>query len=268
VAFAAGILTGALATTAVGLLILRQRAPHGLNAPPGHAASAAAAVLEPAAPVASGSGNAVAGEPLDGGASDAAAMDTDGGVMTLEVADPTHAEPLELFLRAKALVAKIEKRAKFVRIVVPALQDDGTVDLSKDRSLDYRFEYAYVEPGLPAGKNTYKGRITVAATASGLRATQSPARIDETVLEHPLVDPKCPLKKAWAAVADTSVPGASGARVVYEWDPRARAGVWRFTFGNRAIGDRVVDGASCALHSGTPPSTNVKPAPPKSAKKR
>ncbi len=269
IAFAAGILTGVIGTTAVTLLMARQKGPKPVaSAQPQSAGAESSATPAPAAQAAHETPPPSADD-LDAGPSDAAvAVPVDGGVVPLTIADPTHVDPIDLFGQVKALVAKIEKRARLVRIVVPSLQQDGTVDVSKDRGIDYKFEYAYTEPGQPAAKSVYKGRINVQATATGLKATQAAALAQETVAEHPLNDPKCALKKAWAAIAETSVPGASAARVSFDWDARVKTGVWRFGFGSRAVGDRVVDGGSCALHSGTPPSPTAAPAPPKPPKKK
>ena len=271
IAFAAGILTGVIGTTAVNLLMARQRGPKPAASAQAQSGSAdSSATPPPAGQAAHETPPPPSGDDdLDGGPSDAAvAVLADGGVVPLTIADPAHVDPIDLFPQVKALVGKIEKRARLARIVVPSIQQDGTVDVSKDRGIDYKFEYAYTEPGQPVAKSVYKGRINVQATASGLKATQAAALAQEPILEHPLNDPKCALKKAWAAVAETSVPGASAAKVSFDWDTRVKTGVWRFGFGSRAVGDRVVDGVSCALHSGTPPSPTAAPAPPKPPKKK
>jgi len=260
-AFIAGLALGVVLTASGGAAFWFVRRPLPSVAPRA-ASSATTGPVEPqAAPVApvyaSASALVSAGLP---DAPDAGADDGAGKATRLDVSDPEHVDPIDLYARAKALVLKVEKRAKLTRIVTPELGDDGTIDLTKERSIDYRFEYAYVDARLPHGKNTFKGHLIVAASSRGLKLSQVPAAADAKMSDHSLPDPKCSLKAAWAAVSTTSVPDAKSARVAYDFDGRSRTGVWRFSFG-RGTGDRVADGISCALLSATPPS--AEPAPPK-----
>jgi hypothetical protein len=259
-AFAAGVFVGIALTSSAGVVFWLVRKPNlsstTAQVPPTRASEGIRAESTTAAPSASANAERSAAAPEPG---DAGAEEDGGKAAQLDVVDPQHVDPLDLFARAKALVLKVEKRAKLTRIVAPELADDGTVDLTKERPIDYRFEYAYVDARLPHGKNTFKGHLIVAASSRGLKLSQVPANADAKMSDHTPPDPKCSLKSAWTAVSTTSVPDARSARVVYEFDGRARTGVWRFSFG-RGTGDRVADGISCALLSATPPSAD--PAAP------
>ena len=163
--------------------------------------------------------------------------------------DRTRVDPQVLFAPARRLAQLLEQGAELSNAFPFSTHTpvrSGTVDLSKEGYLLFKFTFDYVDPTKAPGEDHVAGAITVRGEYGGLRAYRS---VQAGPRNAALPDPSCPATKAWQTAVDSGVPEGSVASLLY-YDAAPfgiNAAVWSFRVEGHPELRREVDAQTCAL---------------------
>jgi hypothetical protein len=183
--------------------------------------------------------------------------------------DMAHVDPADIYPQAKRMALAINGHAELEKSILAIVQNGGTtggtVDLTGDQFISYDFDYSYLDPSAPPGKDLVQGRIGVTANQRGLHVFpgETPAGPFPPFVSGPR-DPKCSVREAWKTAVATGVPADATASLRYSdnsaFDPRTSF-VWSFTVAGHGEYRREIDGRTCALvKSWGPKPAGARPA--------
>ena len=172
----------------------------------------------------------------------------------VNVADPKHADVVDLLAQSRAALEKIRPGAKMTILSFFDLRG-GTVDLSAGRGDihhhgGFNFNYAVRDPSKPPGQDVSAGMLVVALYYDEIHVVDTPVPPVVVQMEGSIGDPKCTSRDAWASAVKSGVPADAVATLSLQdhaaFTPKTPL-LWRFSVDGHGEYGRDIDAATCAI---------------------
>jgi hypothetical protein len=168
--------------------------------------------------------------------------------------DPTRVDPVELLPQARKVALGFDEHAVLTEIFATKSVTAGTVDVTGDDGVTFRFEWLYFDKSRPPGRDKVENGLSISARRGRFSVMElRRAPLLSRPRQHrpdPAPDPRCSARDAWKAAVRSGVPGNAVASMHYVGAFPGRPGlphVWDFRVEGHDDLRRQVNGATCAI---------------------